>query len=76
VDEERAAGVVLVPDRYDVVARDPFAQPPLSPDPERLWQEAMAVPDDELRALRAMVERHNGLEAGAGALREALAATA
>jgi hypothetical protein len=76
VDEERAAGVVLVPDRYDVVARDPFARPPLSPDPERLWQEAMAVPDDELRALRAMVERHNGLEAGAGALREALAATA
>jgi hypothetical protein len=36
----------------------------------------MAVSDDELRALRALVERHNGLEAGSTGLRAALAATA
>ena len=30
IDEDRAAGVVLTPDNYDVAARDPFGEPPLS----------------------------------------------
>ena len=76
VDGDRAAGVVVTPDRYDVAARDPFCRPPLSSDPEELWREVDALEVEDLRALRALVERHNGLEAGSLALREALADTA
>jgi hypothetical protein len=76
VDEERSGGVVLTPERYDVAARDAFCRPPLSFDLDELWREADALDVEDLRALRALVERHNSLEAGASALREALAATA
>jgi hypothetical protein len=76
VEEDRAAGAVLTPDRYDVAARDPFAQPQLSSDLGHLWHEALAVGGDDLGAIRALVERHNSLEVASRALREALASTA
>ena len=71
-----AAGIVLTPGNYDAAARDPFGRPPVDADADRLWREAVALGRDELGALRAMVERHNSLEATERALAEALAATA
>jgi hypothetical protein len=76
VDDTRAGGVVLTPDSYDLAARDPFSGPPLTSDPGELWQEADELEVEDLSALRALVERHNGLEAGSLALREALASIA
>lgn len=75
VDESRAAGIVLTPDRYDVAARDPFGRPPLTEDADRLWKEILAVDNEDLRALRELVERHNSLEVTSRALGHALATT-
>jgi hypothetical protein len=74
--EGRPAGIALRPDCYDEAARDPFGRPRLSLDAPELLHEALAVSDEELRTLRTLVERHNGLEAGSRALAEAFAATA
>jgi hypothetical protein len=73
---DRAAAVVLTPDRYDAAARDPFGEPPLSEDTGRLWEEIVAVDAGALRALRRLVEEHNSLAAASRALREAIASTA
>lgn len=70
-----AAGAVLTLDRYDEAARDPFGEPPLTDDVNRLWEEVLAVGELELRALRHLVETHNRLEIASGALGEALATT-
>jgi hypothetical protein len=74
--EGGAAGVVLTPDSYGSAAQDPFGRPPVVPDPDRLWREALALEQAELAALRALVERRNSLEATTSALAEALAHTA
>lgn len=74
-DEHRAAGVVLTPEVYDEAARDPFGEPPLSADAERLWVEVHGLGDGDLETLRGLVEARNGLEVAARALREALAGT-
>jgi hypothetical protein len=71
-DEDRAAGVVLTPDRYDDAARDPFGKPPLTTDPGLLWNELLALDDEDLRRLRRQVETHNSLEAASRALAEAI----
>ncbi|HYP55941.1 MAG TPA: hypothetical protein VEQ41_06535, partial [Solirubrobacterales bacterium] len=68
-------GVVLTPGRYDEAARDPFGEPRLTTDPDRLWREAAAVDRDDLRGLRRLVERGNSIEAASRALDGALAAT-
>jgi hypothetical protein len=76
IDDNSAAGAVLIPDRYDVAARDPFGEPSVTPDVDRLWEEVLAVGDEDLRELRHLVERHNSLEAASQALGVAIAATA
>jgi hypothetical protein len=76
IDEERPAGAVLRPGLYDVAARDPFGQPPLTESPKSLWKEIAAVDRDELQALRELVQRHNSLEAASRSLDDALATTA
>jgi hypothetical protein len=69
-------GVVLTPDRYDEAARDPFGDPALTADPDRLWDEALALSGGDLRDLRRLVEDNNSLEAASRALDAAVAATA
>jgi hypothetical protein len=69
-------GVVLTPDRYGEAARDPFGDPALVTDPNRLWDEALALDGDDLRDLRRLVEEHNSLETASRALDRAMAATA
>jgi hypothetical protein len=73
IDEDRAAGVVLTPERYDVAGRDPFGKPPLTDDPKQLWDELLAVGEEDLRQLRHQVEAHNSLEAATLALAAAIA---
>jgi hypothetical protein len=73
--EDRAAGVVLTPDRYDAAARDPFGEPPLTTDPGLLWGELLALGEADLRRLRRQVEDHNSLDAASRALAAAIAAT-
>jgi hypothetical protein len=73
--EDRGAGTVLTPVRYEYAARDPFGRPPLKHDAGRLWAGALAVSDADLRALRGLVERHNSLEGASRALGAALAQT-
>lgn len=75
IDEDRAAGTVLTPDRYDVAARDPFGQPPLTDNAKGLWEEILAVDSSDLRVLRELVERHNGLDTASRALADSLART-
>lgn len=76
LDEERAAGTVLTPDRYDVAARDPFGRPVPTDDPGELWDEAVALEDQDLIAIRRLVEERNSLAQASAALAAALAATA
>jgi hypothetical protein len=73
--ESGAAGTALSPELYDVAARDPFGQPPLTQGAEDLWAQILAVDRGHLQALRELVERHNSLEVASRALAEALAAT-
>jgi hypothetical protein len=73
VGTEGVSGTVLVPDRYDRAARDPFGQPEAHSDAERLLAEAEAVDEGQLMRLRGLVERHNSLDAGIAALAAALA---
>jgi len=68
-------GVVLTPDRYAEAAQDPFGDPPLTVGPGQLWEEALALGEADLRALRQRVETRNSLEVASRALGEALAAT-
>jgi hypothetical protein len=70
-----ASGAVLTPDRYDQAARDPFGDLPMTEDAARLWDEALALDETDLGALRHLVESHNSLEAASRALGEALATT-
>jgi hypothetical protein len=72
----RAAAAVLTPERYDAAARDPFGEPPLSDDMGRLWEEILAIDEEDLHRLRLQVEEHNGLAVATRALGEAIAATA
>lgn len=73
VDGNRAAGAVLTAEGYDDAARDPFGRPPLSDDPGQLWDEALALDEDDLRQIRRLVETHNSLEAASKALADAIA---
>src|SRR6202008_1891894 len=73
---EGAAGSALTPDGYDEAARDPFGRPPLSEDAGRLWEDLLAVGEEELWMLRQLIVPHNSLEAASQALGEALATTA
>ena len=75
-DEDRAAGVVLTPDSYDVAARDPFGEPAVTDDASRLWDEVLSVGDSDLRLLRRLIEENNSLEAAGRALGETLTAIA
>jgi hypothetical protein len=75
LSEDRAAGVVLTPAGYGAAASDPFGQPPLSEDPQLLWDEAMALDPGDLRAIRRTVEQRNSLEHAASALGAALRGT-
>ncbi|HEX3173355.1 MAG TPA: hypothetical protein VHQ43_03930 [Solirubrobacterales bacterium] len=72
IDESRAAGVVLTPERYDVAARDPFGKPQVTPDAKRLWGEVLALDEDDLHRIRRLVEEHNSLAAASQALAGAL----
>jgi len=74
--EREAGGAVLTPRGYDEAARDPFGQPPLSTDANRLWADALALGDGDLRKLRRLVEKRNSLKASSRALGRALKATA
>lgn len=76
VDGRRAAGTVLIPDRYDSAARDPFGEPAVTADPNVLWREILALDQEDLRSQRQLVERHNSLEGASRALATALAKTA
>jgi hypothetical protein len=76
IDEDRAAGVVLTPDSYDVAARDPFGEPAVTADAGQLWDQVLSVGDSDLRLLRGLIEEHNSLEAASRALGETLAAIA
>lgn len=76
IDEDRPAGTVLIPGRYDVAARDPFGEPPVTAEVQQLWEEILGVGDEELGELRRLVERHNSLGVASRALGEAIAATA
>jgi hypothetical protein len=76
IGDDRAAGVVLTPGRYDAAAQDPFGEPPLRSEVDRLWEEIIAVSETELRELRHLVESRNNLEVASQALRGAIAATA
>jgi hypothetical protein len=71
--EDGAAGAVLTAEAYPEAARDPFGEPALDDDPASLWRSLLAVGEDELRALRRLVEEGNSIAACARALREALA---
>jgi hypothetical protein len=73
--EDRAAGVVLVPNGYDAAAADPFGRPPLSDDPLRLWKEVLALDGRDLRQLRQLVAQRNSLAATSSALGAALRST-
>jgi len=75
IDDDRAAGAVLTPDRYSAAAGDPFGRPALTNDPVRLWDEALALDAEDLVAIREMVERANSLEGAAAALDAALRST-
>jgi hypothetical protein len=75
-DQSRATGSVLTPERFDQTARDPFGEPPLTDDCERLWEEAVALSTAQLTLLRDLVETHNSLDTASLALRAALAETA
>jgi len=76
LDESRAAGVVLTPERYDDAARDPFGKPAVSATAGQLWAELLALGEDDLGEIRRRVEEHNSLAAASRALARALAATA
>ncbi len=71
----RAAGVVLRPANYEVAAGDPFGGPELTTDFGELWEGLLGVEEDDLRAVRDLVDARNSLEAGAAAMREAVAST-
>jgi len=73
--EDAAAGAVLTPERYDEVARDPFGEPAVSTDVERLWREVLALGESELEALRGLVQSRNSLALASRALGDALAST-
>lgn len=75
VADEQAAGIVLRPECYEEAARDPFGEPELTVDPDRLWDGILALGEVELRALRRLVEANNSLDAAASALRDAFAET-
>jgi hypothetical protein len=75
-EEDRGAGVVLTPDRYAVAAQDPFGKPDVTADVNRLWEEILAVDEEDLRELRRLVETRNSLEVAARALSEVVATTA
>ncbi len=75
LDAERAAGVVLTRENYDVSARDPFGRPSVSVDVDRLWAEALELDRTDLLALRSLVQRNNSLEVASLALGEALRRT-
>lgn len=75
VGDDGAAGTVLLLDRYDEAARDPFGQPELTADAGALLDEVLAIDEGELAALRARVETHNSLAASAAAIRDVVAAT-
>lgn len=74
--ENGAAGIALRPENYGEAAQDPFGFPAVSTDSGALWHEARALTPADLAELRALVIRHNSIEACRGALEEALAATA
>ena len=71
----RAAGVVLRPENYEDAAGDPFGTPELTTDFGELWEGLLDVEEDDLRAVRDLVDARNSLEAGAAAMREAVAST-
>jgi len=75
LDESRAAGVVLTPDSYYCAASDPFGEPPLTPEADRLWEEALAIQPNDLCELRHLVEANNSLDISARALGKAIATT-
>jgi hypothetical protein len=68
-----ASGTVLTPENYDEAARDPFGDPRVSEDVSALWDEALALDDAALTALRQLVEKHNSPEAASRALDDTLA---
>jgi hypothetical protein len=70
-----AEGVVLRPPVYGEAARDPFGEPAVTRDLDRLWDGLLSLEEAELRALRALVEADNSLDAAASAVRAAVAAT-
>lgn len=70
--EDRAAGAVLTPELYDVAARDPFGRPPVTPDAKRLWDDLLALDEDDLREVRRLVEQRNSLEVASRALARAI----
>lgn len=76
LDADSAAGAVLTPDRYPLAAQDPFGGPALCDDPAQIWEELLAVDEDRLRQLRALVESRNSLPVASRALAKALAGTA
>jgi hypothetical protein len=71
----QASGVVLVTERYDDAARDPFGDPQVTDDAAQLWKELLALDGTDLSALRRLVESHNSLEGASRALGEAFATT-
>jgi hypothetical protein len=75
LDADAAAGIVLSPDCYEDAARDPFGRPEVTSDPDRLWDDLIALDGDDLRSLRRLVEAHNSLDAAAAAFRAAVSAT-
>lgn len=74
-DAGGAEGVVLRPALYEEAARDPFGEPKVTSEIDRLWEGLLALEPGELRALRKLVEADNTLDAAASAVRAAIAAT-
>jgi hypothetical protein len=68
-----AEGVVLRPEIYEDAALDPFGEPQVSADPDRLWSGLLALDEDDLLRLRRLVEANNSLDAVASAFRGAIA---
>ena len=60
----RAAGVVLRPENYEDAAGDPFGTPKLTTDFGELWEGLLDVEEDDLRAVRDLVERETASRRG------------
>jgi hypothetical protein len=72
LEGDGAAGAVLSPANYGAAAQDPFGKPAVTASATRLWNELLALDEDDLREVRRLVEQRNSLEVASRALARAI----